>query len=274
MGKCPYCFKNAGIFKKVHKECELKNKNGIKHIKQKSKSFFENEVSETIDELEKVCDNSFISKTELDNILANTFAEVLDGYLDDGILSQEEENRLGEYKKHFHLTQEVLEKHDSLSRAVRASILRKLLSGEEITNKANIDGNLPFKFQKSENIIWLFNDVQLYEQRTKTTYKGGLQGISIRVTKGLYYRTSSFKGQPVKSTNIVPIAKGIMVLTNKHIYFSSSLKNFRINYDKIITVDPYSDGVGIQKDGVSAKPQIFSNIDGWFCYNFIKNISE
>lgn len=274
MGKCPYCLKSAGFFKKVHKECESKKKYGIKHLRQESKSFFVSKNIETIEGLEKVCDNSFISKPELDNILANTFAEVLDQYLDDGILSEEEENRLGEYMDHFHLSQEVLDKRDSLSRTVRASIIRKLLNGEELTNRVNIDGNLPFKFQKSENLIWLFKDVQLYEQRIKTTYKGSSQGVSIRIAKGLYYRTSNFKGQPVKTTNIVPIAKGIMVLTNKHIYFSSGLKNFRINYNKIITVDPYSDGVGVQKDGVSAKPQIFSNIDGWFCYNFIKNITE
>ena len=63
-------------------------------------------------------------------------------------------------------------------------------------------------------------------------------------------------------------------IIGKALDFESSLKYFRINYEKIITLDPYSDGIGVQKDGVSAKPQVFKNIDGWFCYNFIKNISE
>ena len=274
MGKCPYCLKSAGFFKKLHKECELKNKQTKKYIRNKSKSFFVNTDLATINELEKICDDSFISKMELDDILANTYAETLDKYLDDGMLSEEEEGILNLYIDHFYLTQEVLEKRDSLSKTLRASIIRDVLNGEEIANRINISGNLPFKFQKSENLIWLFKGVQLYEQRIKTTYEGGSQGVSIRIAKGLYYRTSSFKGRPVKTTNIVPIAKGFLALTNKHLYFSSGVKNFRINYNKIITVNPYSDGVGVQKDGVTAKPQIFSNIDGWFCYNFIKNIAD
>jgi hypothetical protein len=64
----------------------------------------------------------------------------------------------------------------------------------------------------------------------------------------------------------------MLALTNKHLYFSSGLKSFRIKYEKIISIDPYSDGIGITKDGVTAKPQIFKNIDGWFIYNYIQNI--
>ena len=34
------------------------------------------------------------------------------------------------------------------------------------------------------------------------------------------------------------------------------------------------DGILIQKEGVSSKPQLFCEIDGWFYYNFIKNSSN
>ena len=38
-------------------------------------------------------------------------------------------------------------------------------------------------------------------------------------------------------------------------------------------MDPYQDGIGLQKDGATAKPQIFKNIDGWFTYNAISNLT-
>jgi hypothetical protein len=36
----------------------------------------------------------------------------------------------------------------------------------------------------------------------------------------------------------------------------------------------YSDGIGLQKDGVSAKPQIFKGLDKWFTYNVISNLKN
>jgi len=274
MGKCPYCQKSTGIFKKLHKECEVKYNNGKELIKKKSSSFFDKSEIVEIEELEKIADESFITYDEFEDIMETTFTDNLLNFLDDGTLDDKEEDSLGEYMEHFKLTQEQLNKNDSLSKMVRASILRKLLNGEKSTSRMKIEGNLPFKFQKSEELIWLFQNVELFEQRIKTTYKGGSDGVSIRIAKGIYYRTSSFRGHPVKTTNIVPIANGMVAITNKHIYFSSGIKNFRINYNKIITLEPYSDGIGITKDGVTAKPQVFKNVDGWFCYNFIKNISE
>lgn len=29
-----------------------------------------------------------------------------------------------------------------------------------------------------------------------------------------------------------------------------------------------------QKNSVTAKPQVFTNIDGWFCYNLVSNLSQ
>ncbi|WP_299247267.1 hypothetical protein [uncultured Lacinutrix sp.] len=274
MGKCTYCLKSAGIFKKVHKECEQKNKFTIQKISELSSTFFSNSNSTSLSELKTISEESFVSEIKLIELLIGTYSEFLDKFLDDGTLTDDEEKILSEYQDKYKLTQNELEKKDLLSKTYRASILRQLINGEELTNRITIQGNLPFKFQKSENLIWLFQNVELFEQRIKTTYKGGSQGISLKIAKGVYYRTSSFKGHPVKTMNTVPIASGMVALTNKHIYFSSGIKNFRINFNKIITIEPYSDGIGITKDGVTSKPQVFKNLDGWFCYNFIKNISE
>ncbi len=272
MGKCPYCKKSAGIFRKLHKECEEKYISTRKLITD-SVSNFENLDSLNFNELKKLAEESFLTETEYQNLILNGYTNTLNKYLDDGVLSKTEEDKLQNYMEKSNLSQDLFDKNDSLSKTIRASIIRDLLNGDEIKSRLSIAGNLPFKFQKGENLVWLFQNVELFEQRIKTTYKGGSQGVSVRIAKGIYYKTNSFKGHPIKTTKIVPIATGIVALTEKHIYFSSSIKNFRINYSKIVTIDPYSDGIGITKDGVTAKPQVFKNVDGWFCYNFIQNIS-
>jgi len=273
MGKCKFCGKSAGLFKKVHNDCKLKNKQGLDALEKKLDKFTEdNPCLIKIDELKEIANQSYIPLNKLDEILVNKYVNLLDLFLDDGILTIDEEKILESFQNNLAISQDKLEAKDALSRTLRSAIIRDLMNGDEFKNRLNISGNLPFKYQKNEYLVWLFQNVELFEQRTKTTYKGGSQGLSFKITKGVYYRTSSFKGHPVKTTNIVPIAEGMLALTNKHLYFSSGLKSFRIKYEKIISIDPYSDGIGITKDGVTAKPQIFKNIDGWFIYNYIQNI--
>ena len=70
------------------------------------------------------------------------------------------------------------------------------------------------------------------------------------------------------------IDTGILGITDKHLYFSSGSKNFRVKYDKIVTFTPFEDGIGIQKDATNAKPQVFKNNDGWFTYNLVINLAK
>ena len=91
--------------------------------------------------------------------------------------------------------------------------------------------------------------------------------------KGVYYRVGQFKGNPVQSTQIVSVAQGILAVTNKHLYFSGQTKSLKIRYDKIIAFQPYSDAIGISRDGV-VKPDIFATDDNWFAYNLITNLAS
>jgi hypothetical protein len=47
-----------------------------------------------------------------------------------------------------------------------------------------------------------------------------------------------------------------------------------VAYDKIVSFTPYSDGIGIQRDAQTAKPQVFVTGDGWFTYNLIANLAK
>lgn len=93
----------------------------------------------------------------------------------------------------------------------------------------------------------------------------------MRIAKGLYWRVGAFKGYPVETTETIHVGTGPLAVTSKHLYFYSPQEAFRIRHDKIVSIAPYSDGTGVQRDAATAKPQKFITGDGWFPYNPMQN---
>lgn len=178
-----------------------------------------------------------------------------------------------EFKEFFALSQEDLDRNGAFSRVAKSAVIRDILEGK-IPNRVRIVGSLPFNLQKGETIVWLFYNVKYYEQITRTQYVGGYSGLSFRVARGVYYRVGGFRGNPVQTTQTVHVDTGTLAVTNKHIYFAGSAKAFKIRCDKIVSFTPYSDGVGIQRDALTAKPQSFETGDGWFSYNLLMNLAQ
>lgn len=276
MGNCIYCGQKAGFLKSKHKDCEsnyFDSKNKI--IENICTAITKNSDFDNLEnEIKEIAQKNFVKPDEIIDSYTKGFDKAVDSFLDDGILTTEEEDKISKFKTHYNFEQNVIDKNGSLQKVVKAAILREILDGQIPETKLNIQGNLPFLLPKNENVIWIFQNVDFYEQRTRTVYQGKTQGVSVRIAKGLYYRTGSFKGNPVKIEEMKYISRGLVALTNKQIYFASSAKNFKVPYNKIVTIDPYEDGVGLQKDGANTKPQVFKGLDGWFTYNLISNLNQ
>lgn len=273
---CKFCGQPAGFLRSVHKECELAHSNALISIP--------NEISQSItstsdfsnlsNKVATIAKTGFVNQTELNELYTLGFDKAVETFLDDGIISNEEEEKISNYTKYFNLEQNVLNKNGSFEKVAKGLILNDISQGKLPENRLNISGNSPFLLDKGETLIWAFQTVEFYEQRSKTTFEGKSQGISIKIAKGVYYRTGHFKGNPVTTTQMTLIANGMLALTNKNIYFASTSKSFKIPYAKLISMTQYSDGIGLQKDGANAKPQIFKGLDGWFTYNVISNLKN
>ncbi len=276
MGNCKYCGKSAGLLKSEHIECAEKYQNGCKLMIEAAKETALGRIDkETLqDTLSGIAAESYISTSNIKLSLIEGFSNAVEQSLEDGILTKQEENSLVEYKNQFSLTQDELDsRNGSYSRLAKAATLRDVLEGK-IPERVKVQGQLPFNFQKDEKLVWLFTGVDYFEQRISTHFEGGSQGVSIRVAKGVYYRVGAFRGNPVKTTETILADRGFLAITNKHIYFSGSTKKFRVQYNQIMEFSPYDDGIGIQKDSASAKPQVFKTGDGWFTYNLVVNLSK
>ena len=282
MGNCKYCGKPAGFFRGKHPECEEKHQQRERII-QGGLQQIAGEVlraikgSDNFDSLEKTIEkierSSFVPFTDRKALLIKGWENAVEQFLEDGILDSTEEKRLVEFKERFALSQDELDRNGALTKTAKAAALRDILNGI-IPQRLKVDVNFPINFQKGEQIVWAFPDSRYLEDKTRRQFVGGSQGVSVRVMKGVYYRVGAFKGQAVEHTERVHIDTGWVVVTNKNIYFAGSRKSIRVPYAKIVSFEPFSDGIGIMRDAATAKPQIFVTGDGWFTYNLVTNLSQ
>lgn len=193
----------------------------------------------------------------------------IDKSLEDGVISKEEEKSLDDLIAAFEITQDDDETY--MTKIVKSLVLRDVLNGE-VNKRVEIMNDLPVILQRGEISLWLFSSVEYYEDRKRRQYSGGSSGISFRVAKGVYVRTGAFKGIAVDTTETVYVGTGMLLVTNKNLFWISPNKVVKIQVKKMIAITPTDDGVIVQKDGVTAKPQYFKTRDAWFTYNLISNL--
>jgi len=275
MANCIYCGTSTGFFQKNHKKCKQQHEYGqskiVSSVSQAGSQ--KTDLPQLEIQIDRIAETSHIGLIEMKALLIAGWENAVEAAFDDGILTEEEETALSDLKQHFELTQNELDRNGAFSQMVKGAVLRDVLNGD-LPERIQIAGNLPFNLKKTEKLVWLFQDVDYYEEVDRTRYIGGSQSVSIRIAKGLYYRTGAFKGERVQTPETVHIDTGLLGVTSKHIYFSGSAKSFRIAFNKIVSFEPFSDGIGVQRDTATAKPQSFYLGDGWFAYNLITNLAQ
>lgn len=274
MADCKFCKMPAGFWRRKHPECEARYSNGVERItfaaQKAATGGAEVNLLRTALEKAKV---DFVSDLEARLAIVAGWEAAVDQFLDDGLLESQEEHQLASFKDAWSLDQSELDRRGALTRLVKAGALRDIMEGKVPSRVEVVNGNLPFNFQKGEQLVWVFPNVEYLEDKTRREYVGRSAGVSVRIAKGVYYRTGAFRGHPVERTERVSLGRGVLAVTTKHIYFSGA-KSFRVRHDKIVTYTPFSDGVGIIKDAATAKPQIFVTGDGWFTYNLLSNVAQ
>lgn len=272
--KCPYCGQSAGLFHSKHPECEQRHLGGVARIRaivtecfKKREDFYLHQ-----NEIRTICRDAYVSDAKCREIYCSAFDSAIDNYLDDGIIDRAEERSVARFMQFTGLTQDALNANKSLEKVVQSKVLQQLLNGQVPTPRITISGSFPFMLAKNETMLWLFRDVTLQMQKVRRQTVGRTRGVSVRVCRGVYYRTGGFKGTPVETTYMDTIGTGCVCLTDRNLYFHCPGKALKIPFNKILSLDPYTNGLGIQKDGANDKPMFFENLNSWFCYNVISNL--
>jgi hypothetical protein len=282
MGKCRYCGESAGLFRRQHKACAQRNDRAASAIKELC-------VNAALhgDDLESLHDRVRAVATEADmnvaddyfpHVLAVGWCEAVDEAMQDHALSNVEKRRLNRYRERFDLGETILNRQGFFDLFKMMSLLNALSRG--ILPRPDLDlfnarfGRLPFNLMKSEALLWVFGDVGYGEQITHREYQGSSMGMSIRIASGVYVRPGSFRGRTVETISMEHTDDGLFGITTKHIYFKGQNKAFRVRLEKIVSLDPYQDGLGIMRDTARAKPELFymDETSVWFAVNLMEAV--
>ena len=275
MGDCRYCGENAGFLRNSHGECEEANRLGWQEMvaRARNSALSGQDRESLVGELEGLASSSYVSLERIREALVAGWEQAVETALDDHLITVEEESHLAQYAERFHLPHEELDRNGARTSVIQGSVIREVVEGN-LPQRQQVIGNVPFNLQKSETLVWVFDGVSYLEERVRRERVGGAQGASIRVMRGVYYHTGGFRSRTVETTETQKLDVGLMGLTNKHIYFAGSSKRFRVAYNRIVTFDPYSDGIGIMREAQSARPQTFITGNGWFVYNLAVNLAQ
>ena len=227
----------------------------------------------SLDALADVLDQSALSSERRRALLAEAWEEAVAAVLEDGVVSLDEEAALVGYLRRFGLSAEDVNAAGGHTQMVKGAVIREAAEGL-VPERAQFDGRPPFNLMKSEQLVWIMQDVDYHEVVTRRERRGTSHGLSIRVAKGLYYRPGMFRSHMREWEETVHVDSGLLGITSKHIYFQGRRKRFRIRYDRIVSFEPYDDGFGVMRDAQTAKPQSFRTGDGWFAYNLVVNLAQ
>lgn len=274
MANCKFCGEPAGFLRKKHAECHEKYVAAIELVKNAASGVATGVLENTnLTTALANAKSSYVPVAHTRAALINGWESAVDHFLEDGVLDHKEEESLVSFKAKWSLDQSDLDRRGAFTRLVKAGVLRDVMEGK-VPERVTIEsGTLPFNFQKNEELVWLFQNVEYLEDKTRREYAGRSAGVSIRIAKGVYYRTAAFRGHPIERTERVSLGRGLLAITTKHVYFDGA-KSFRVKHEKIVSHTPFSDGVAIVRDSASAKPQVFVTGDGWFTYNLLSNIGQ
>lgn len=275
MAVCTYCGRNAGLMKKFHVECKTKYDSTWQEMQSLTVQTFrgQGDLQGLEGRLVALASEGGIESEHVRGTLVNGWTESLERYLGDNILSEREQDVLVKLAGLYQLSREELDADGSYSKMLKGAVLRNIIEGRLPQHQFSA-GELPFNLLKTETLVWVFTNCTCYEEKTVRTYVGKQQGVSVRVAKGVYYRSSSFRGHPVETSHLQHIDVGNLGITDKHVYFAGPRKAFRVPYSKIVGFTPYTDGLGIGKDAPGPKTYVFSTGDGWFSYNLVTNLAH
>ena len=129
----------------------------------------------------------------------------------------------------------------------------------EISVKMIYD-NSQVLLKRKEELQVVLPNMSLWEPRSLRQSVGGYGGPSFRIAKGLSWRLGVFKAQSESHEELRAIDQGRFTLTNKRLIFSGAKRTVDINLNKIISIEPYSDGIAVRTSG-RQKTQYFVGID-------------
>lgn len=214
-----------------------------------------------------------LSQQKKEEAYFNVLNKAADKFMADGWLEDNEQKLIESYTSSLGIVLNCLPiqyQSESLARIGQAIVLKDLQRGILPKNPLTV----PVMLGRGECVLWVYDNVTMFQEKITREYVGGNRGLSFRICKGVTYRTGSFKGRPVEKSHMEKIGVGSLVITNKHFFFHCPTASSKIPFTKIIGVSPYSDGLEVHKEDAKPKRTVFQGFDPWFVMNVLNIVNS
>lgn len=118
--------------------------------------------------------------------------------------------------------------------------------------------------KKGEFPILSLDNVMLKEPRSVRVTHGGYGGPRIRVAKGVSFGLGAFGAKSESHEEIRVIDQGNLLLTNKRLIFSGGKRSTNIQISKILSIDPFDDGIAVRREKKQKTEYFVGLTDGNF----------
>ena len=222
---------------------------------------------------EKVLEKFPMIQSNVEDAYLYVLNKAATNFMKNDTISDSDQQKIDDYINYLHLPVSNLPakyQNSQISRLGQITILKKLQSGVVPTNNMPA----PILLGRGESIIWTYDGVSMYQEKTVKEYGGRRSGWSFRVMKGVTYHTGGTKIRPIEHTYMDLKGTGTLYITNKYLIFQSPTFAQKVPYAKMIGVTPYSDGIEVHRDGANVKRLTFQGFDSWFLMNVISQIAN
>ena len=275
MAVCRYCGEKAGWFSEAHGSCRQKAAQGIEALKQcvadaivQGKQYPEIKAK-----LDKIVADSNIPQDQVLPAIKYGWSQGAKNRCIAQPMSDDELSSISDFYSSAGLPQEEIAQSPGWVAMSFSSRIWMVLHDQ-------IDpyhGPVQFNLQHGEVPVFGIANVLLTEERTTSSYVGEYSGASIRIANGVYYHLGRMRGHKEQSASLQEVDYGDFLMTTQGIYFGGTEHgvNFRLPYKQIVRFQPYSDAVGVCKNGGREKifaPQHVAE-SGWCLFNILQALA-
>ena len=291
MGHCRFCNKVV-LLGDSHAHCERKHADGRRYVRRLTVDAIltGKDLALTRQHTEHLARSSFISLGDYAALMMEAWNEALDQCLADGKFEPHEQQRLRlaadalgldpSWLKQWGVEEKLLGfKAQQEKKAAEAQRREAVVRTRQQTLGALRRGEfprypyrtppLPFLFGTDQWLLWLFEGVTFHEEKTRRKTVRDSHGFSYH---GAYAGHS--ESRSVEWSQVVRVETGVVALTSKCFYFAGPTRSVRILYPKIVTARRYKDALELVKDGVTARRQVFADLDGNFAHDLLEAIAR
>ncbi len=151
-------------------------------------------------------------------------------------------------------------------------VLNKITPNFEETGET-----VAFNLRPGEIPIFQTGNCVTYAEERNVNRSRSYQGLSIPVGGGIYYHIGGSQGHQERTSGLLPLDGGKILIATKSLYFGGQEKTLRIVLDQVLRYQPYVDGVGVCESHGAPKVFVFDyrGMDaGWFFYNLLSALSK